>query len=179
MQNNYFGTACTKARSEENMVNENETDIEVKDSLAGEKAAKPKPEKKGKVVLTVGKRKRAIARARFIPGKGIVKYNKTPINLVGNEIARMKMMEPLLIAGDGWKRYDISLNVRGGGTMGQADAARQAIAKGLSILLGDETRKKFIDYDKYMIVADSRRTEPHKPPRSSQGPRRYKQRSKR
>jgi small subunit ribosomal protein S9 len=142
-------------------------------------AQKPIAEKKGKIILTVGKRKKAIARAKFEPGKGIVKVNKTPLDLINNEITRMKIMEPLIIAGNGWKKFNIHLNIRGGGIMGQADAARQAIAKGLAQLMGSETRKKFIEYDKYMIVADSRRTEPHKPPRSSQGPRRYKQRSKR
>jgi len=150
---------------------------------AGRKAVagKPKPatEKKAKIIMTVGKRKRAIARAKFEPGRGVVKFNKMPLDLINNEITRMKIKEPLLIAGEGWKKYNIHLNVRGGGIMGQADAARQAIAKGLVRLLGSETKKKFVEYDKYMIVADSRRTEPHKPPRSSQGPRRYKQRSKR
>jgi len=148
-------------------------------SEAGAVKSKPSAEKKAKVVMTVGKRKRAIARAKFESGKGIVKVNRTPLDLINNEITRMKIKEPLLIAGEGWKKYNIHLNVRGGGIMGQADAARQAIAKGLARLLGAETRKKFVEYDKYMIVADSRRTEPHKPPRSSQGPRRYKQRSKR
>lgn len=145
----------------------------------GKASSKPAPEKKGKIILTVGKRKRAIARAKFEPGKGIVKVNKTPMDLINNEITRMKIMEPLMIAGNGWKKYNIHLNIRGGGIMGQADAARQAIAKGLAQLMGSDTRKKFIEYDKYMIVADSRRTEPHKPPRSSQGPRRAKQKSKR
>lgn len=152
---------------------------ETKDSEVVKSSSKPTAQKKGKIILTVGKRKRAIARAKFEPGKGIVKVNKTPLDLINNEIARMKIMEPLIIAGNGWKRFNIHLNIRGGGIMGQADAARQAIAKGLAELMGSETRKRFIEYDKYMIVADSRRTEPHKPPRSSQGPRRYKQRSKR
>jgi len=143
------------------------------------KAGKESKQKAVKVVLTVGKRKRALARAKFEPGKGVIKINKTPLNLMGNEIARMKISEPLMLVGDEWKRFDISLSVNGGGIMGQADAARQAVAKGLSQLLGAETKKKFMDYDKYMLVADSRRTEPHKSPRSSQGPRRYKQRSKR
>jgi small subunit ribosomal protein S9 len=153
----------------------------VGEDMTKDVSEKPKPAaaKKAKIIMTVGKRKRAVARAKFEPGKGVIKINKTPLSLINNEIARMKIKEPLLIAGDGWKKYDISLNIRGGGIMGQADAARQAIAKGLAQLMGVETRRKFIEYDKYMIVADSRRTEPHKPPRSSQGPRRYKQRSKR
>jgi small subunit ribosomal protein S9 len=154
-------------------------DNEEKEVVQPGKREKGRSEKKGKILITVGKRKRAIARAKFEPGKGIIKINKTPLDLISNEITRMKIREPLLIVGNGWKGYNIHLNVRGGGIMGQADAARQAIAKGLVQLLGGETKKKIMDYDKYMLVADSRRTEPHKPPRSSQGPRRYKQRSKR
>ena len=134
---------------------------------------------KGILAFTSGKRKRATARACFRPGKGYVKINRVPLEQMGNEIARMRIMEPLMIVGDGWKKYNISLNVSGGGIMGQADASRQAISKGLVKLLGEDKKKVFEGYDKYMLVADSRRTEPHKPPRSSQGPRRAKQKSKR
>ena len=63
--------------------------------------------------------------------------------------------------------------------MGQANAARQAIAKGLAQIMGDDVKKKFLEYDRNLLVYDSRRTEPHKPPHSSWGARRYKQRSKR
>ncbi len=133
----------------------------------------------GKDTLYTGKRKTAIARANFQPGKGIIKINSVPLGLVKNEIIRMKIQEPLMVIGEDWKKYDVSINVRGGGLMGQADAARQALAKGFAETLGSETKKRMMDYDKFMLVADSRRTEPHKPPRSSQGARRYKQRSKR
>jgi small subunit ribosomal protein S9 len=140
-----------------------------------EPKAKPLPQ----TAFVTGKRKRAIARAFFKPGKGVVKVNSTPIELVMPDMFRLKMMEPLMVIGDGWKRYDVRITVRGGGPSGQADAVRQVIARGLSELLGPETRKAFLSYDRNLIVYDSRRTEPHKPPRSSQGPRRYKQRSKR
>jgi small subunit ribosomal protein S9 len=69
--------------------------------------------------------------------------------------------------------------VKGGGTTGQVDAARQAIARGLVELLGGDLKQRYMAYDRNLLVFDPRRTEPHKPPRSSQGPRRYKQRSKR
>ncbi len=140
-----------------------------------EPKAKPLPQ----TAFVTGKRKRAIARAFFKPGKGVVKVNSTPIELVMPDMFRLKMMEPLMVMGDGWKRYDVRITVRGGGPAGQADAVRQVIARGLSELLGPETRKAFLSYDRNLIVYDSRRTEPHKPPHSSWGPRRYKQRSKR
>jgi len=149
----------------------------------GEK--KEKQEKQPKVkplpasVFVTGKRKRAIARAYFSPGKGMIKVNSIPIELVMPDMFRLKMMEPLMLMGDEWKKFDAKITVNGGGPAGQADAVRQAIARALSELLGPETRKAFLAYDRNLIVYDSRRTEPHKPPHSSWGPRRYKQRSKR
>jgi len=132
-----------------------------------------------KVVVALGKRKKSIARARVKPGKGIVKVNGQPLELMTNEIVRLKIQEPLIILGDLWKSYDIQVNVHGGGILGQADAARQAISKGLVSFLGDESKKTLTEYDRNLLVYDTRRTEPHKPSRSSQGPRRHKQRSKR
>ncbi len=132
-----------------------------------------------KAIFTTGKRKKAVARARFREGKGVVKVNKKPLSLMANEIIRLKMQEPLILTGDAWKKYNISVNVKGGGMMGQAEAVRQAIAKGLAQLLGKATKDMFMEYDRNLLVYDPRRTEPHKPPHSSWGPRRYKQRSKR
>jgi len=142
-------------------------------------AFKPKIKPLPTTVFVTGKRKRAIARALFRPGKGMIKVNSIPIDLVMPDMFRLKMMEPLMIIGDGWKKYDAKITVRGGGPSGQADAVRQVIARGLSELMGPEARKAFLSYDRNLIVYDSRRTEPHKPPHSSWGPRRYKQRSKR
>jgi small subunit ribosomal protein S9 len=156
---------------------------ETKKEVKKKEKAKPKPSKKETVqkgvVFTTGKRKRAVARATFRPGKGVIKINSRPLEFFTPEIIRMRINEPLTLAGNAWKSYDIRINVTGGGVTGQADAARQCIARGLSELLGPDIRKRFIEYDRNLIVYDPRRTEPHKPPRSSQGPRRYKQRSKR
>lgn len=135
--------------------------------------------KKEKTVHTVGKRKRAIARASFRKGRGSVMMNSRPLELVQPELVRLKLQEPLSIAGDAWKGFDIRITVKGGGPMGQADAARQAIARGLAELLGGDLKQRYLNYDRNLLVYDPRRTEPHKPPHSSWGPRRYKQRSKR
>ena len=159
---------------------------EIKGEHKPEKEAKEKPaakKEKAKAlpasVFVTGKRKRAIARAYFKPGKGKIKVNSIPIDLVMPDMFRLKMMEPLMVIGDEWKRFDGSITVRGGGPAGQADAVRQAISRALSELLGPDARKAFLSYDRNLIVYDPRRTEPHKPPHSSWGPRRYKQRSKR
>jgi small subunit ribosomal protein S9 len=142
--------------------------------------AKPeKPKEKQKILMTVGKRKKAIARARFMPGSGRIRINSKPLEITSNEMIRLRLQEPLLLAGEAWKGFDVKVTVKGGGDTGQADAARQAIARGLAELLGGDLPQKYMAYDRNLLVFDPRRTEPHKPPRSSQGPRRYKQRSKR
>ena len=51
-----------------------------------------------KVVNTSGKRKSAIARATVRSGKGRVRVNKVPVELVSPEIAKLKIMEPLILA---------------------------------------------------------------------------------
>jgi small subunit ribosomal protein S9 len=132
-----------------------------------------------KVLLTIGRRKKSVARAYFKPGSGMIRINSLPLEMVENELMKMRLKEPLMIAGEAWKGFDVKVNVRGGGTTGQIDAARQAIARGFVQLLGGDLRQKYMVYDRNLMVYDPRRTEPHKPPRSSQGPRRYKQRSKR
>lgn len=153
--------------------------IEAKIKKKLEKKSESKKPEKPKFIFKTGKRKRAIARAKIENGSGIVEINKIPIDLVQNEIARLKMLEPLILIGDAWKKFDIKVNVKGGGVIGQAEAARQAIAKCLVEVLGKEVREKFMNYDRNLLVYDPRRTEPHKPSRSSQGPRRAKQKSKR
>ncbi len=141
---------------------------------AEKKTAKPKDP-----VFTVGKRKRAIARARFKKGKGVIKINSKPLELVQPEMIRLKIMEPLVIAGDSYRGFDVKISVKGGGPMSQAEAIRMAIARGLVELIGGDLKQKYLTYDKNLLVYDPRRTEPHKPPHSSWGARRYKQRSKR
>ena len=139
------------------------------------KVDKPSTEK---FVFTVGKRKRAIARATTKPGTGKVIVNSKSLDMFQDDYIRLRIQEPLLLAGDSAKKFDIDVLVRGGGPMGQADAVRQAISKGL-IAYVPELKQPFVQYDRNLLVYDPRRTEPHKPPHSSWGPRRYKQRSKR
>lgn len=131
-----------------------------------------------KPLLTVGKRKTSIARAVIRPGKGIVRINKLLLDVWGTKFAREKVKEPLYLAGDLAKKVDIEVNVKGGGFMSQAEAVRNAIAKALVEFSRSKTlRKTFLEYDRHLLVADVRRTEPHKPCRSSA--RRGKQTSKR
>ncbi|MEM5793995.1 MAG: 30S ribosomal protein S9 [Candidatus Aenigmatarchaeota archaeon] len=135
---------------------------------------------KPKIVITLGKRKSSVARAVAKAGSGKVTINSIPLEIWGTELARMKIMEPLVLAGDASKKVDIEVNVSGGGTTGQADAVRMAIANALVEFYKDENlKRKFLDYDRNLLVADARRPEPRKPSRSKKGARRHKQRSKR
>ncbi len=114
-----------------------------------------------KVVVTSGKRKTAIAKAVVRPGVGRVRINKIPVEILQPEMARMKIIEPLIIAKDLAKQVDIDVTVRGGGFMGQAEAARTAIARGLVEFSGDEElRKAFLEYDRTLLVNDVRRKLP-------------------
>lgn len=131
---------------------------------------------------TIGRRKEAVAVALTRPGTGRVRINGVLLENVQPEMRRLMITEPLALAGDAAKAVDIDVHVRGGGPVGQAEAARQAIAHALLAYAGKSTqslRRTFDAYDTAMLVSDARRNEPHKPSRSSAGPRRHKQRSKR
>lgn len=116
-----------------------------------------------KVIHTSGKRKTAIARGKFRVGKGRVRINKRPVELYDPELARLKIQEPLTIAAELLDNVDIDVKVVGGGVMGQAEAARMVIAKGLIEWTSDmELKEKFNQYDRTMLVGDPRRSEPKK-----------------
>ena len=127
-----------------------------------------KKKKQAKVVNMSGKRKTAVARATVKKGKGRVRVNSQPIEILQPELARRKAVEPLIIAGamDRLDDVDININVHGGGVMGQMDAIRTAIARGLvqynrgaegiDKVLEDEYRR----FDRSLLVNDPRRKEP-------------------
>ena len=116
-----------------------------------------------KVIHTSGKRKTAIARGKFRAGKGRVRINKSPVELYDPELARLKIKEPLTLAGELLDNIDIDVRVLGGGVMGQAEAARMVIAKGLVQWTSDmELKEKFNLYDRTMLVGDPSRSEPKK-----------------
>jgi len=116
-----------------------------------------------RVLLTSGKRKTAVARATVKPGKGRIRVNNIPLEIFEPKIARNKVMEPLLLAGDLWKQIDINIKVSGGGFMGQAEASRMAAAKALlKWTKSAHLRTVFTDFDRTMLAGDPRRKEPKK-----------------
>ena len=124
--------------------------------------------KKNKVVNTSGKRKTAVARATVKAGKGRVRVNSEPIQILQPDLSRRKAMEPLVIAEamNRLAKVDINIATHGGGIMGQSDAIRTAIARGLVNYNGgaegldEELRDEYLRFDRSLLVNDPRRKEP-------------------
>jgi small subunit ribosomal protein S9 len=115
-------------------------------------------------VNTSGKRKTAVARAVVKEGTGKVTVNKIPIALYTPELARLKIQEPLGLAGDKSSKVDIAVTVQGGGVMGQATAVRTAIARGMcEYFKDDELEETYRTYDRSLIINDDRRKLPKNP----------------
>ncbi|HYA32480.1 MAG TPA: 30S ribosomal protein S9 [Candidatus Bathyarchaeia archaeon] len=116
-----------------------------------------------KTINSSGKRKTSIARASFKEGQGAVRINKELLGVLEPTLVREKIQEPLNLAGDAAKGLDISVTVRGGGVIGQADAARTAIARGLVAWTNDLGMKDlFLKHDRTLLVNDYRQKEPKK-----------------
>lgn len=132
-------------------------------------------------IQATGKRKSAIARATIREGSGRVHINDRALDVFEPELARLKIKEPLRLVEENYgdinlEDIDIKVNVSGGGYMGQADASRTAIAKGLVEWGGDEDLYKvFKDYDETLVKSDTRRKESKKP--GGRGARRKRQKS--
>jgi small subunit ribosomal protein S9 len=117
-----------------------------------------------KVLVVSGKRKTATAKATVRTGTGRVRVNNVPLEIFEPEVAREKIREPLIQAGeDVWKQLDISIKVKGGGFMGQAEASRMTLANALlKWTKSSHLRSVFLKYDRTMVAGDPRRKEPKK-----------------
>lgn len=117
-----------------------------------------------KILVVSGKRKTATAKAVVRQGMGRIRINKTPVEIIEPGIAREKIMEPLLQAGENVRQQvDMDVKTIGGGFMGQAEAARTAIANGLlKWTKSTHLRTVFTEYDRTMIAGDARAKEPKK-----------------
>ncbi|ORZ35506.1 40S ribosomal protein S16, partial [Catenaria anguillulae PL171] len=122
-------------------------------------------------VQTFGRKKTATAVAHCKRGKGMLRINGSPIDLVQPEILRYKVYEPILVVGkERFADVDIRVRVSGGGQVSQIYAIRQAIAKAIVAFYAkfvdeaskNELRKMLVDYDRTLLVADPRRCEPKK-----------------
>ncbi len=78
-----------------------------------------------------GKRKRAVARVRLLPGEGKYTVNHKPLDVYfGRETIRMIVQQPLTLT-QTQAQYDVFANVRGGGNSAQASAIRHGITRAL------------------------------------------------
>lgn len=80
-----------------------------------------------------GRRKTSVARVRLVPGEGNITINKRSIDeFFGLETLKVIAKQPLTLTGTESK-YDVLVNVHGGGTTGQAGAIRHGIARALIV----------------------------------------------
>ena len=129
-----------------------------------------------KAQLTIGKRKTSKARVVITEGKGRIRINNTPILHYQPLIAREKIIESVMVAGETADSVDIKVKVHGGGYMSQAEAARMGIAQGfVKWTRGKRLKTAYLAHDRTMLAGDSRRKEPKK--FGGPGARRKKQKS--
>jgi small subunit ribosomal protein S9 len=84
-----------------------------------------------------GKRKTSVARVRMKPGNGSIIVNKQDYNdYFGRETSKMVIRQPLELT-DTLGKYDVLVNVRGGGPSGQAGAIKHGITKALLEIDGE------------------------------------------
>ena len=85
----------------------------------------------------VGRRKHDVARVRLVPGDGKITINKRDIDqYFGLETLKMTVRQPLALT-DTASRFDVIVNVLGGGLAGQAGAIRHGIARALCVADAD------------------------------------------
>ena len=123
------------------------------------------------LVQTFGRKKNAVAVASVRAGKGVMRVNGSPVDLIEPQSLRIKVMEPVLLLGlKRFQNLDVRVRVRGGGYSAQVYAIRQAISKGVVAYYQkfvNETEKRqiketLLQYDRTLLVADPRRCEPKK-----------------
>ena len=89
--------------------------------------------------MGTGRRKKSVARVRLVPGNGNVLVNNRDLQTYfGLETLRMIVNQPLVLTGTK-DRFDVIVNVHGGGFTGQAGAIRHGITRAL--IKSDENLK--------------------------------------
>lgn len=116
-------------------------------------------------MIVSGKRKSAIAKAYIKTGTGLVFINRIPYENL-TMFHKLLIKEPIEITKTllGNFNFDINVTVAGGGIEGQIEAARLAVAKALvQFTKSADLKKAMVEYDRNILVADTRRKEPYKP----------------
>ena len=116
--------------------------------------------KKSDVWRTIGRRKSSVARVVISNGKGKYTINKRNIdNYFGRDVLKMVTKQPFELLGIEGK-YDVDVNVKGGGLSGQAGAIRLGISRGIEKVNPDY--RKILKENGY-LTRDSREVERKKP----------------
>ena len=103
-----------------------------------------------------GRRKDSVARVYLRPGKGEIVVNKRPVeDYFGRETLKMVMRQPLELT-ESHDKFDIFINVHGGGLSGQAGAIRHGISRALLLAIEDS---RDILKKAGMLTRDSRKVE--------------------
>ena len=145
--------------------------------MGKEKKTRRKRKKTKPGITSKSKKKTAVARATIQKGKGRVTVNKRNLEVMQPAQLRTLMKEPLQLS-NMESEVDIQVNVKGGGNIAQAIAARTAIAKALiAYTKSDKLKERMLKQDRSLLVDDSRRKEAKKP--LGRGARAKKQLSKR
>ena len=110
----------------------------------------------------LGRRKSSVARVWLRPGGGSFKVNGRPLGDYFPRLANQQHVQEPLAATQHQGRYDIKVNVDGGGLTGQAGAVRLALARAL--LQADEELRGVLR-EKGMLTRDAREVERKKPGR--------------
>ena len=112
--------------------------------------------KKGEFWSATGRRKSSVARVNISSGKGIHTINNRPIeNYFGRDTLKMVLKQPLELLNI-LSKYDINVNVNGGGLSGQAGAIRLGIARCLEKVNSDHRSEL---KQAGMLTRDSREVE--------------------
>ena len=117
--------------------------------------------KKSDVFMTFGRRNSSVARVMISPGKGefIIIRRNIDSYFGGRDILKVVTKQPFEILGiDG--KYDVNINVTGGGLSGQAGAIRLGIARGIEKVNPDYRK---ILKENGFLTRDSREVERKKP----------------
>merc|ERR1712020_8142 len=114
-----------------------------------------------------GRKKTATAVAYCKRGKGLIKVNGRPLELVEPRALQFKLMEPVLLLGkDRFADIDIRIRVKGGGHVSQIYAIGQALSKSLvsyyQKYVDEQIKDILVQFDRSLLVADPRRNEPKK-----------------
>jgi small subunit ribosomal protein S9 len=116
--------------------------------------------------LTIsGKRKTSVAKATIRTGTGKITINKIPYE--NFDMFKMLLIsEPVEITKKilGKFDFDVAVNVSGGGSESRIEASRLALSRALvKFTSSEELKSAFSEYDKGLLVADTRRKEANKP----------------